>query len=481
MKSKFLIFPAVLLTTFIIAYLTLDYFSKKNKQLIHQTRNIYLPGLELSIKLNSKLAKLQHTMQNAVAVGDIHHLEEADTIAEHITNLFSKLEKKSLKPYKITNTSRLFKSYYYNARITSRSMIISDFSEKLSGKLGLMVFQYNEINKQLESLETNNKKLAQHHFTSIEENNKKSSIINLIIILSGFIISVLISHYYSKAIAKPLKLINYELQASQEELKQTNEELAFTNSLLNKKNKDLQLALDKLKQAQLQLIQSEKMASVGLLTAGVAHEINNPLNFIQGGVSGVEEYIEKSINNNFNGLKTFLEIIKTGVSRISNIISSLNRFNRNVDSNSEDCDLHKIIDNCLTMLHSKLKNKVEVIKDYCKEPFIVIGNEGKLHQAFLNILSNAEQAIEKNGMINIESIMENKFIKITISDTGKGIKEENLSRITEPFFTTKAPGIGTGLGLSISQNIISEHEGTIKYNSKQGKGTSVNISIPIKI
>lgn len=269
-----------------------------------------------------------------------------------------------------------------------------------------------------------------------------------------------------------LEKLNFELKESHEETQQLNEELSATNELLYSQKEELKSTLEQLKEAQFNLVQSEKMASVGILTAGIAHEINNPLNFIHGGKLALEGYIKNNLKNHINELKPLLEIIETGINRTTEIVKGLNRFDRKSEKYTERCDIHSIINNCLVILQNKLKHKIIVTKDYCTEEPIIVGNEGKLHQVFLNILLNAEQAIDKFGTITISSKVSKGKIKISINDTGCGIHEENLTKITDPFFTTKDPGKGTGLGLSIAYQIIKEHKGALKYISELGVGTT---------
>ncbi len=143
---------------------------------------------------------------------------------------------------------------------------------------------------------------------------------------------------------------------------------------------------------------------------------------------------------------------------------------------NENCDLHAIIDNCLTILNSRIKYGIKLTKEYTTELFVIKGNVGKLHQVFLNILTNAIQAVNENGKIKVKTRKDNKKLLVEIIDSGTGISKENLNRVTDPFFTTKAPGTGTGLGLSISYNIITEHNGKLEFESEPGKGTKVLVS-----
>ncbi len=249
---------------------------------------------------------------------------------------------------------------------------------------------------------------------------------------------------------------------------------------LQDNNEELKSTIEKLNETRQQLVQSEKMASLGILTAGVAHEINNPLNFINGGIIGLESYFKKNLNEHFEKVAPLINAINVGVKRTTDIVTSLGQYSRQDNLEKTNCDVNSIIDNCLIMLHNQLKNKTEIKKNYTNIPYLLKGSEGKLHQALLNIISNASQAIEKDGIITITTQIVNNKIIISIHDNGCGISSDILGKIFDPFFTTKEPGKGTGLGLSITYNIIHEHKGTIEFQSEVNKGTNVIISLPIK-
>lgn len=250
---------------------------------------------------------------------------------------------------------------------------------------------------------------------------------------------------------------------------------------LENQKEELTLALENLSNAQERVVQSEKMASLGVLAAGVAHEINNPLNFIQGGYVGLADYFEEHKPDNIEDIPILLESIQEGIERAATIVASLNEFSHQSDENYTNCNLHKIIDNCLVMLRNNFKDRVELTRNYSDVEPLILGNSGKLHQAFLNILTNAEHSIADIGEISISTSIHNEFVSVEIRDTGEGIDSENLVKITDPFFTTKEPGRGTGLGLSITYTIISEHSGFLTFSSERGKGTTVVIELPLKV
>ena len=259
-----------------------------------------------------------------------------------------------------------------------------------------------------------------------------------------------------------------------------NIKLRSANEKLQTSNKDLSIALQSLKATQTQLIQNEKMASLGILTSGVAHEINNPLNYIMGAYIGLTDFFNEHNSREKEKIELFLKSIDEGIKRISGIVKGLNQFSRNNSNYEEDCDIHFILDNCIFLLGSKLKHRIDIQKEYFPESLTIKGNAGELHQAFFNILLNSSQAIKNKGIITIKTIKDDDKISITIKDNGCGISEMDIKRIMVPFFTTKAPGEGVGLGLSISHSIITEHKGTVVFDSEKGKGTTVTITFTLK-
>ncbi len=275
-----------------------------------------------------------------------------------------------------------------------------------------------------------------------------------------------------------------ELDTAIEALKATNEKLQSKNEIINNQNKELKEALQNLKQAQAQLVQSEKMASLGLLTAGVAHEINNPLNYIQASLYAIEENISYKQEPEFlqKNLQTLLAAMKMGVKKASSIVKALNAFSRSKNLRKDTCNINEIINNCLLLLEHELKNKCLVTRDLTNVSFTLNGNEDSLHQVFTNLIMNSVQSIKSNGEISITTAIdkEKDQLAIIISDNGEGISKENLPKIFDPFFTTRDPGKGVGIGLSIVYKIIENHNGDINYVSEQGKGTKVKVLLPIE-
>ncbi|MGR3310172.1 MAG: ATP-binding protein [Candidatus Brocadiales bacterium] len=281
-------------------------------------------------------------------------------------------------------------------------------------------------------------------------------------------------------------------------------------------NVKLEQSIKELKSTQQQLIQAEKMASVGQLAASVAHEINNPLSYVDNNLGmltkyseRMEEFLEKCENGkpileggNITHVKAFFEevenlkkeikldfildefgeIIKesrSGVEQIKKIVSSLSTFSHVGEDLPINADLNKIIEGVLAMLWVELKYKAEVFKEYGDISEIRCYPQ-QLGQVFMNLLTNAAHAMEDKGKITIKTYQTENNICVEIKDTGKGIPEDVQSKIFEPFFSTKEPGKGTGLGLTVAYNIIQKHFGKIEVSSKVGKGTTFSVTLPIK-
>ena len=295
--------------------------------------------------------------------------------------------------------------------------------------------------------------------------------------------------------------------------KKAEETLRNVLSELESKNAELEQAYDDLKVSQQNFIQQEKMASIGQLAAGVAHEINNPVGFVMSNINSMGKYVERLTNfiSAQSGMlgelqqscpssqKTLAKIAEKrkaakvdyiledmnnivkecleGTERVKRIVQDLKSFSRIDENEYKLSDINKGLESTINVVWNELKYKATVMKNFGDIPHTMC-NLGQLNQVFMNLLINAVQAIDAHGEIAVETRNENGNIVISVSDTGCGIPEDKRHRIFEPFYTTKGVGKGTGLGLSIAYDIIKKHNGDIVVVSEIGKGTVFKVTIP---
>jgi two-component system NtrC family sensor kinase len=280
----------------------------------------------------------------------------------------------------------------------------------------------------------------------------------------------------------------------------------YTRQIIKDKKKIEEIVVQRtqeLKQTHTQLVQAEKMSSLGQMVAGIAHEINNPISFVHNNLYIIKtdledicELLDKYQNNQeslediksfaeeidfeetLDELKDVIETSSTGIQRIRDIVLNLRNFARLDEGERKIVDLYEGIDNSLMILNHKIKKGITIEKNYQPIPHLFC-EAGKLNQVFVNILNNASDAIEEQGVIRIEGYEENNYIVFIFSDTGCGIPKEHIEKIFEPFYTTKQVGDGTGLGLSIVYSIIKDHNGKITVESEPGK-TEFKIELPLE-
>ena len=331
-----------------------------------------------------------------------------------------------------------------------------------------------------------------------------------------------LNEMYGKLGDKTLEVMqkNQELEEEQEALRALNDQLEQrvqqrtaaveqANRQLLANNAELKQLNEQLESAQNQLLQSEKMASIGQLAAGVAHEINNPVGFVNSNLGSLGKYIaslfrvidayaaaeakvgagtcpevaqiKQAVDFPYlvEDIPSLLKESQDGLARVTRIVQDLKDFSHIEESNWQHANLEQGMNSTLNVVNNEIKYKAEVVKEYCGLPEVEC-MPSQLNQVFLNLLMNAAQAIDNRGVITVRTGLSGEEVWVEVEDTGKGIAPEHLNRIFDPFFTTKPIGKGTGLGLSLSYGIVQKHHGRIEVNSAVGKGTKFRMSLPIR-
>ncbi|TWI70131.1 PAS domain S-box-containing protein [Pseudoduganella lurida] len=276
---------------------------------------------------------------------------------------------------------------------------------------------------------------------------------------------------------------------------------------LQARGAEQQRLIGKLRTAHEQLLQAEKMASIGQLAAGIAHEINNPIGFVNSNMGSLQAYVDTLLRviDSYDGTiadhpalqarmtpvraAADLEFVRgdvtalvresiDGLRRVKEIVQSLKEFSHVGETEWQLADLHRGLDSTLNIVANELKYKVTVIKEYGHLPLVEC-RASQLNQVFMNLLINAGQAIAGRGTIRIRTGAQEGWVWVEIADNGAGIAPEHLTRIFEPFFTTKPVGSGTGLGLSLSYGIVHRHGGRIEVRSDPGRGTAFTVWLPL--
>ena len=427
---------------------------KSNKQQYTEALDYFRRGLKLDFIRGDNYGVSQYQLEMANAFRNLNRMDSALVYLQRAANLAS-----------TTGNAEVLKSCY---------SILAEIFDKTGDLKKAVVYlrKYNQIQDQL--IQGESKTSLEAYKTLVELNNKEAELkqiskiqsqqeelfktqqILLYISIAGVIVAIVVVLFYVRVGRK------------MRELSTINAERA---DLLGSQNIALESALFNLKKVQNQLIISEKMASLGIMSMGVAHELNNPMNFIRGGIMGLKGELANPTSDP-ELVKKFLGVIDEGVQRSSRIIQGLGHYSHTSESMDEDCDVHLIIENCLSIIGSKLNGRIDIERKFVSGSMMLKGNSGKFHQAILNLLVNAEQAIEGRGKIILTTrLIEGKKV-VVIEDTGCGISEENQKRLGDLFFTTKEPGKGTGFGLSLCYKVIRDMGGVIEVDSTVGKGTS---------
>jgi two-component system, NtrC family, sensor kinase len=308
-------------------------------------------------------------------------------------------------------------------------------------------------------------------------------------IVAIFSVAVVITLVFSSTITKPLKsLANFASKVGKGEFnaelpKSSNDELGELVEAFNKMNVELKDRDAKIDEKNKQLVQSEKLSAFGQMSAGIAHEVKNPL----AGILGYAQIARKKAPPEAAGLANYLEIIEKETKRCKEIVENLMKFARAEKATFADTNITQVVRDAVALVDHQVSisgNKIERKFDPDAQGPIIFGNANQITQVLTNLMMNANYAMkkkEKGGTLTIE-VMSPKdgFVSFSVKDSGTGIAKENIPKLFEPFFTTKPAGEGTGLGLSVSYGIVKDHKGEIKVESELGQWTKFTISLPLK-
>jgi len=430
---------------------------------------------------------------------------------------------------------KVVENYFQELEKVIQNNSPSSFSEDIPKKQQLFLeFSRNEVTLKVDDFSRLIRKMREEEFAEsrsskedIQKAKKLQLKIVIISIISSVFLAILFAIYTIRAIFRPIKELTSIAQKVTEEANfdlqidvKSNDKIGILSQGFNQLVQEVKSLLEQQqKSTEAQLLQSEKMSSLGRMVAGIAHELNNPINFISGNLVHATSYLKdlleilaiyqreipqppvavldkaEEIELDFlvEDLPQLLESMKVGSERAIAIILSLKDFSRLDEAKPGAVDIHICLDSTLLILNNRVKKGVKLVRNYGQIPTIE-GYMGQLSQVFMNLLTNALDSLDENLRLREKSGEKNyepeiiittqkineDFIEIKITDNGTGIKSENLPQIFEIFFTTKPRGVGTGLGLTITHQIITEkHHGTINCHSEVDRGTEFIITLPI--
>lgn len=424
----------------------------------------------------------------------IERLEKLQTENDEIQEILKNAQTQAIKIALINKMSNIIRESM------DISVILNSALKELSMMFGCFKTYYAQTNEKKfriieifgEESENKDKEISFDDFVMNKINSGEISIGNTLNEYIGAepfknsVLRIVVPVFHLQKIIGIIVLLSYQKREYNEErdiLDAVSSQLgnAIIRAELYRKNaqnvKELKQALEKVEETRLQLINSEKMASLGQLVAGIAHEINTPVASIKSNNEILSKLVSKIENNDIREMfNDIINIDKEAIERIRKIVISLKQFVRLDGAELQEADINKEMDLTLEIIRHETKNKVEIEKHYGDLPLIKC-YPNMLNQVFTNILINACQAIETNGKIIITTSYKDNKLEVKIADNGKGIPKENLNKIFTAGFTTKGVGVGTGLGLAISQKIIDKHNGKIRVISELGKGSEFIITL----
>lgn len=478
---------------------------------------------QLSEFENQRLAEEQEKLKSEKKIKELEFIEQQNKLKD------IEIEQRALEAERVKQELLISKQ---NNEALAREKEL----DQLATEAKLIRLKEEETERKLEMAKQNEEILKkQKEFE--EREAKQAKLIQYVIIIASVLIFAALGFAFYRAINtnKTISEQNQNLAEQQKiilnrniQLKKSSEAMLAMNNKLKKAHLNLKLLLEKeqqtkkelekanqeIKNTQVHLVQAEKMSSLGLLTAGIAHEINNPINFVSSGAQSLLQNFEElnifianyqkvlslddiveikkyasmlqededALNELQSSSEELLEDVNYGITRITEIVNGLRSFSRHDEAEIKDANMNESFKAALLILKNKSKNKAEMVLDLDDQLPQIQCFPGQLNQVFVNLINNALDAIEGLGQITISTKdLDENYIEIRVGDNGSGMPDEIKDKIFDPFFTTKDIGKGTGLGLSISHGIIEKHNGEIRVESEMEVGTTFIIKLPKKL
>mgnify|MGYP003967853219 CR=1 FL=1 len=514
---KIMLMPLMAAFAFIVILIVTSMSIQKSQDLIEQIESEYFQALELGHDLEKLAIQIRHTLNTAIVIDDEDMTIEADTMSTNFKSLIERgYQIGIVREIDLSGIEKTFNIFYTLGRQTTIDMIRNGLNEELYENVGRMNAEYDDLLIKLAEMTTKQKSDMTGAFQWARERQKKLRHVVRLSIFLSLASLVVFSVFTILSIIRPIRTLTGVTEAiahgnldqeidykSKDEMGRLADSFGKMQSSLKTHiadletaNNDLSHANNDLKAAQAQLVQSEKMASLGRLVAGVAHEFNNPIGAIQSsnstlktGISKLESHLitkdvtiqsDEKLSKIVMTIVNLQGVIEKGTHRVANIVKRMKSFARLDEADLQKADIHEIIEDTIAMVSHDHKPGVRIIRKFGEIPGIIC-YPAKLSQLCLQLIGNANKAVDENGEITLITSVASDFVILQVRDNGVGIPTNLLSKVFDPGFTGWGVGVGVGLGLAICYSIMEEHNGDISIASNPGIGTTVTVKIPMHV